>query len=307
MQDTSRCIAPARVKQVFALASAVLMLVSCGSEVITGADGLGSAVPTPARISFSAKTTIVPALNDTTRVRATVTSATGAVLSTQVTYRALGIGTITVDATGLVSGIALGQAYVVASAASMADTALVTVTQIPAHVTFAYPVDSIYVLDSIQPAYSVFDRRNNLIPNAVVPLSVTNAGMARISGNVRVVGVGIGPTTILAGPADAPIGRFTLVLVSRAHAHIRPDQLCLRVGYPYQYVMHTYDDFGMETVPGATTWKVSDTSLATIDAGGMLHSLAGGHLIVTGSARGMSDSADAVLDPAALGTTMTCK
>ena len=94
---------------------------------------------------------------------------------------------------------------------------------------------------------------------------------------------------------------------SLAHAHIRPDVLCLRVGSDYQYVMHTYDAAGIEDTPGPSTWSVSDPSLASISADGKLHSLKGGHLTVTGTSKGMSDVAEVTLDPAVVPAPMTCK
>jgi hypothetical protein len=95
---------------------------------------------------------------------------------------------------------------------------------------------------------------------------------------------------------------------SLAHANIKPDALCIRAGYDYQFVMHSYNDAGAEIEPGATTWQVDDASMASINSDGKLHTTAkGGHFHVKGTAHGLSDATEVVADTTPLTQTMTCK
>jgi hypothetical protein len=96
--------------------------------------------------------------------------------------------------------------------------------------------------------------------------------------------------------------------IGQQHINLKPDLLCLRAGYDFQYVLHAYDQAGVEiTTPVATTWSTSDASIGTMNASGKLHSTKGGHMIAYGSAMGMTDAKEVIVDPAPIGTPMTCK
>jgi hypothetical protein len=138
--------------------------------------------------------------------------------------------------------------------------------------------------------------------------SATSAGVVSVNpATGAITPMSVGKTYLTATKGGVQARASVEVQRSLARADIKPDALCVRVGFDYQFVMHTYDDAGVEVLPGPTTWSVSDPSAASISADGKLHSVKGARITVTGTARGMSDSSVAVLDPAPLGTAMTCQ
>jgi hypothetical protein len=95
---------------------------------------------------------------------------------------------------------------------------------------------------------------------------------------------------------------------SRAHVDIKPDLLCVRAGYGYQFIMHRYDAAGVEIAPGPVQWASANTAIATIDTTGKLTtSSVGGHVSISGTAGGFTDTTPVIVDPAPLGQTMTCQ
>jgi hypothetical protein len=54
------------------------------------------------------------------------------------------------------------------------------------------------------------------------------------------------------------------------------------------------------------TWTSSDTSVATINAGGWKHNKGAGHTNIVATIHGEPATSELIVDPAPLGTPMTC-
>jgi hypothetical protein len=164
-------------------------------------------------------------------------------------------------------------------------------------------------------ASGVLQLRGRMSDGTTVPVSgslysVTLPGVVSVDqqGNYKALAPGLTYVVATKGPFTArAFIQVNGLPIGLQHVNIKPDALCIRAGYDYQFVMHTYDQAGIETVPGATQWSVSDTTVATFDAAGKLHTMKGGHIIAFGVAQGMSDFTPVTVDPAPLGTVMTCK
>jgi Tol biopolymer transport system component/uncharacterized protein YjdB/plastocyanin len=109
-------------------------------------------------------------------------------------------------ATGLVRGVAVGSAQIVASVESKADTAMITVTLVPvASVSVSPRLDSILVGDSVQLDAVARDIAGNVLPNRPVTWASSDSATATVSPAGLVRGVTPGSALIIAsaeGKAD---------------------------------------------------------------------------------------------------------
>lgn len=77
--------------------------------------------------------------------------------------------------------------------------------------------------------------------------------------------------------------------------------------YNSQYSIAAVDSLGNAADPGPVTWSVQDTAVATVSASGLVRGVGAGHSNVVAKASGLTALGALIVDPAPLGTAMTCQ
>ena len=179
--------------------------------VTTGIEDLdGDALEAPVFVEFTSAppvalmqvspdvATIV--IGDTVQLTAAVYDGAGNdLVDRSVAWAASNPAVATVTMTGLVTALGVGTVQIVASAESMADTASITVTDVPvASLSVTPPADTLLVSDSLQLSAVARDAAGNVLQNRVVSwrsadstiASVTSGGRvrARAAGTAEVIG-----------------------------------------------------------------------------------------------------------------------
>ena len=136
----------------------------------------------------------------TVQLTATTRDAGGNVLPGRtVTWSSATPGVATVNATGLVTGVAVGTVTITATSEGKQGTATITVTQPPvATVTVSPASASLQMGSTVQLTATTRDAGGNILTGRVVTWGSTAPGIASVSGSGAVLGVAVGSATITA-------------------------------------------------------------------------------------------------------------
>jgi uncharacterized protein YjdB len=238
----------------------------------------------PATVVASPDSVSLPSVTSTAQLTATVRDVFGNALAPAVTWTALDPAVATVDASGLVTGAGSGRGRVEARAGSVADTVAVqvhglalqprtaTLNWIGARVQLSVSAGEAAVWSALDPGVADVDNAGGV--TAVSP------GTARIV----VLGVGASDTAVilvrqLPGRVSVTGGTLASGATLRASA--------------------TVADSGGTAIPGATvTWSSRDTTVAPVDATGLLRGRRAGStwvIAASSSSPTVRDSAQVVV------------
>jgi trimeric autotransporter adhesin len=147
---------------------------------------------TPTPISMS--------LGQTTQLSATLTDASGNVLSGRVVaWSSSSPGVATVSSSGLVTAVAAGSTTITATSEGKSGTAAVTISTVAVGSVTVQPQSPLILLGtSIQLSATVRDVNGVVVTNRVVTWSTSNAAVATVTSAGVVTGVGGGTATITA-------------------------------------------------------------------------------------------------------------
>jgi hypothetical protein len=144
------------------------------------------------------------ALNAVTRLSAVAKDAAGAtVTGATFQWTSSSSSVASVDAMGEVTAKAVGTALIIATAAGVADTALVTVRQVPAQVQLGSTAVSLVVNATEQLHATVYDAGGAVIPAAPVSWASSASSIATVSSAGLVTGVAPGAATVTAASGTA--------------------------------------------------------------------------------------------------------
>ncbi len=181
----------------------ITILASCGGG------GQDSAVtPTPPVLPPAVGAVVVsPAtgsilVGGTVQLSATVRAASGTVLTDRaIAWASASIATASVSASGLVTGITAGTAYVRATSEGKSDSALITVAALPAPVaaiTVSPVAPNILVGETVALAVALKDAAGNVLTGRTVNWSSATVARATVSSNGVVTGISSGASYIRA-------------------------------------------------------------------------------------------------------------
>lgn len=182
--------------------------VAAGSATITatsegkaGSAALQVNAPAPqvASVLVDPESATIDALGYTVQLTATAKDANGSVLSgVSFVWTSLNTGVATVSTAGKVTAKAVGTALVIAASGLIADTATITVRQVPT--TMALSTTSLVVMvgSTAQLTATVKDAGGSAIPNTPIAWSSSASGVASVSSSGLVTGVSPGAATITA-------------------------------------------------------------------------------------------------------------
>jgi hypothetical protein len=157
--------------------------------------------PGPASIVVTPHTATLASLGELLALTAEVRDGSGAVMAVVPTWTSRAPAIVTVGTDGVVQARANGTAYVVASTAGIADSALVTVRQAVDTILTARDTITLVVGDTATIVVTLLDRNRNPITDVAASFASVDSTVASVSlaGLVRMRGQGSTRITISAG------------------------------------------------------------------------------------------------------------
>lgn len=275
--------------------------VAPGTSTIT-ARSEGQAGSTVVTVQLPPVATITVAPNNgsvivggTLQLTATLRDASGAVLTGRaITWETSSAATATVNASGLVSGVAAGNATITARSEGQAGTATVTVQPQPAPVatiTLSPATPTINVGATQQLTATLRDAQGNILTGRAVTWETAAAGVATVSGSGVVTGVAAGAATITArseGQAGSTV--VTVQLPPVATIAVTPAAPSIAIGATVQLTATLRDANGAVLTGRAVTWETSAAATATVSSTGLVGGVAAGTATITARSEGKAGS-----------------
>jgi uncharacterized protein YjdB len=199
----------------------------------------------------------------------------------------------TVNASGLVSGVAAGSATITAMSEGQSATAAITVTAVPvASVAVTPATATMAVGQSVQLTATPKDALGNPLSGRTVTWATTNAAVAPVSGGGLVSGVAAGSATITAtSEGQAGGSAITVTIVPVASVTVSPATASVEVGQTAQLTATPKDAGGSPLSGRVVTWTTSNASVATVNGSGLVTGVAAGAATVTAMSEGRSGTA----------------
>ena len=275
-----------------------------GTATITATAGgvSGSATVTVAQ-ELSAVTVSPPAdtvlAGDTLRFSATAADANGhAVAEAVFAWASSDTMVARVDDSGLVTGVAAGEADITAASSGVAGGAQVTVVA-PVPRTVAVTPDRVAftaLRQTAQLAAEVRDQAGRVMTGVPVAWSSADTTVATVSSAGRVRAVGIGVTTVTATTGEVAGTAVVTVEQSAGSVIVSPPADTIAPGDTLRLVAEAFDEGGHPVEDAAFTWSSADASVATVDGSGLVRGVAEGATTITAMAGSVSGASEITVE-----------
>ena len=231
---------------------------------------------------------------NTTQLTAQVLDNLGRVLpDASVAYSSSSPAVATVNASGLVTGVASGKATITGTSGGKSGSAEVTVTPIPvASVSVAPANPTITLGRTINLTAQALGSSSQTLSGRTVIWSSSAPAIATVTGTGVVGGVGIGSAVIFAS-IDGVLGHttVTVVPVPVATVTVSPATANIDAGSTTQLTATLKDASGMTLTGRVVSWSSSQTTIATVSPTGVVTGVAGGTATVTAMSEGRTGTA----------------
>jgi uncharacterized protein YjdB len=291
--------------------SGLVAAVAPGTADITATvDGTpGSAVltvtPIPVASVGVTPSTASLVVGGTQRFSATAKSAGGAALTGRtVTWSTSDAAVASVDAKGLVTGLATGTAGITATVDGINGSAVLTVTPIPvATVTVTPASASLVVGQSRQLSVTAKSAAGAPLTGRPVTWSSDDATIASVDAAGLVTAHAPGSATVLATvEGKSASSAVTVTPVPVATVAVNPPSGTVTQGSTLQLAAVAKDASGGTLTGRAVTWSSSDAAVASVDAGGLVTGLTTGTAGITATVDGVTGSAAMTVVPIPVAT-----
>ena len=243
---------------------------------------------------------------DTIRLTAEAMDANGhAVAEAEFTWASSNTAVAHVDDSGLVSGIAEGDATITATSSGVAGSAVLTVVA-PAPTTVAVTPDTVALMalgDTVRLVVAVLDQSGRPIAGERVTWSSTDESVATVDSTGLVAAAGSGRTSVAATARDASGQAIVTVMQSVDSVSLSPAADTLAPGDTLRLSARAFDANGHPVAGAVFMWKSSDASIAHVDGSGLVRGRDEGVARIhatSGNAQGHSEITVANPDRAAL-------
>ena len=250
------------------------------------------------RIAVGPPATSITRLGATTQLSATAYDAKNATVpNVPFTWSSADSQVATVTDAGLVRAVDEGTVAITAEADSVAGVSSVVVTQVASQVRLLPELDTLHTVGrSVQFLAIAFDDTGGVIRTARPRWSSSNASVARVDSAGVATATGGGTASIVARVGTAA-DTATLVVAQVARLLIVTPGLdtLTAIRDTGRVVAIASDSLG-NPIPNPTlTWVTSDTTIATVDAAGLVTAAANGVVLVTAASAGHSAFATIVV------------
>ena len=266
-----------------AVASATLWAYACGD----GTTEPPPYFPEPATVTVSPATAELTALGATVQLSAEVRDQNGQVMAgATVTWATSAAAVATVSASGLVTAVANGTSTITATAGDASGSATVTVAQEVSTVAVTPDTATVLEGDTLRLAATATDANGQVVTGAEFTWASGDTAVAVVDASGLVTGVAAGQVQVTATAAGLT-GRAELAVVTPlpTTVAVTPDTVVLTaVGQTAQLTAEVRDQAGrvMEGVPVA--WLSAETTVAAVDASGLVTAVGGGAVTITATA-----------------------
>lgn len=290
-------------------AEGVVTAVGNGTTRVTVTDGGGAAdsaavtvAQAVARVEVSPSARTLTAVGDTAAFSAVARDDNDHPVSgAELAWASLAPEIATVDAEGLAVALRAGSASIVATHASgAADTAQVSVAQIVAVVEIAAESTTLESLgDTLALTARARDSNDHEVPDAMFIWVSTNEAVATVDTAGLVTSIGNGSAAIIARHADGPADTVTVIvsqvvtdLVITPATHTFPT-----LGSKETFIADARDAREAPAPSASITWTSLDLAVVTVDADGLVTSVANGTTqIIAVAESGVADTATVTVE-----------
>ena len=284
--------------------SGLVMAVGDGTAVIaasvnqgSGANGTAIVTVTQSIVSVevSPSTAELTALGATVQLTAGAFDANGhAVAEAKFSWESSAAAIATVDASGLVTGVAVGVSMITASSESASGSAGVTVMQPVVSVEVSPSAETIGLGGTLQLMAEGFDANGHAVAEAKFSWESSAAAIATVDASGLVTGVAEGVATITASSGSAS-GAATITVVNVtgpvAAVEVSPSAETIGLRGTLQLTAEGFNESGNAVAGAEFSWESSAAAIATVDASGLVTGVAEGVVTVTASSGGASGGA----------------
>ena len=257
-----------------------------GSAAVTVAQEVSAVVVSPA------EATLVH--GDTLRLTAGAVDANGhAVAGAEFEWTSSDTSVVAVDASGLATGVGLGEAEVSATSSGVSDSAALVVAE-PTPTTVAVTPDTVALMalgDTVRLVAEVGDQLGRVMEDEPVTWVSGDTIVAAVDSAGLVTAVGTGATRVTGTAGDAFGSAAVTVMQSAGSVEVSPAAATIASGDTVRLAAEAFDENGHAVAGAEFAWSSSDVSVATVDGSGLVHGVAEGTATITatsGSAQGMS-------------------
>ena len=241
----------------------------------------GPFAPAPVASVTVAPPTPTVGVGGTVQLTATTKDASGNVLAGRVvTWESSNTAVGTVSPTGLVTGVAQGQATITATSEGQSGTAALSVIPV-ASVTVTPPTPTVIAGQTVQLTATTKDANGNVLAGRVVTWASSNTAVATVSPTGLVTGVAEGQSTITA-TSEGQSGTAALTVIPPvASVTVAPAPATVVVGQTLQLTATTKDANGNVLTGRVVTWETSNTGVATVSPTGLVTGVTPGQATIT--------------------------
>ena len=293
----------------WASSSAAVATVSAAGLVTAAGNGTATITATAGGVSGTATVTVAqevsavaisPAadtlvVGDTLRLAAEATDANGhTVAEAEFEWASSDTSVVRVDGSGLVTGVAAGEAEITATSSGVTGRAQVTVVA-PVPTTVAVTPDSVVftaIGQTEQLAAEVRDQIGRPMVGVAVSWSSADTIIAAVDSAGLVTAAGIGITTVAATEGEVSGTALVTVEQSAGSVIVSPQADTIAAGDTLRLLAEAYDENGHPVENAQFSWSSSDVSVARVDVSGLVHGVAAGTATITataGDTRGTSE------------------
>jgi uncharacterized protein YjdB len=230
----------------------------------------------------------------TIQLFATPTDGSGNQLSGHaVTWATSNPSVVTVNASGLASGVSKGTTTITATSEGHAGTVTITVTDAQvASVAVSPGSASVGAGQTLQLSATPKDAGGNPLSGRLVTWATTNAAVATVNGSGLVSAVTAGVATIsAASEGQSGSAAITVTAVPVASVTVSPPTAGVQVGQTVQLTGTPKDAGGNPLSGRVVTWTTSNASIAAVNGSGLVSGVAAGSATITAMSEGQSATA----------------
>ena len=264
-------------------------LLSCGG----GGEGPAAPAPVLTTLGISFPTSTIQAGQSATVTVAGLDQFGASIGTGTVSWSTAATTVATVDANGVVTGVAAGTTEVIAAAGGTQAQTPVFVIPVPvASVTVSPPTAALVVGTTQQMVATMLDANGNALSGRVESWGTSDFTKATVSSTGLVTAMAAGTTTITAtSESRAGTSQITVtnvIPVPVASVTVSPPTATLFVGTTQQMVATTLDANGNALSGRFVSWGSSDFTKATVTSTGLVTAMAAGTTTITATSESRS-------------------
>ena len=267
--------------------------------IVAAVDGVRDSAQVRVSLRPVARVLVQPAgdtiaTGQTTQLAARVEAEDGSVLERPVTWASNNAAVATVDGSGLVTGVTVGQATITATSESQTGSATVRV-EAPTVASVVVSPDSIELVisDSSRLALVGRDASGAVVPGLTVTWRSLAADVASVDASGLVRGLAAGATYVVGQVGTLEDSARVVVVAAEptvASVTVEPDPVSVADGDTTRLTATVLDADGNE-LTRTVTWSSSSAAVATVNTTGLVTGEAAGTAFIRAEVEGVRDSA----------------